>query len=71
MSTRSRHPSVSIHAPAKGATGAAPTAHMYMLFRSTPPRRGRLLFFDLDTVITGFDPRPREGGDRRPGRLRL
>ena len=40
-------------------------------FRSTPPRRGRRhIIGTLCTLWISFDPRPREGGDRRPAPLR-
>ena len=60
-----RHVMVSIHAPAKGATGAsvasiAATAQ----FQSTPPRRGRpRAAMPIAIDWRRFNPRPREGGD--------
>ena len=57
---------VSIHAPAKGATGSAsPDPSPSTSFQSTPPRRGRRGCRDRSSEIRCFNPRPREGGDRR------
>ncbi len=63
--TRLRAERVSIHAPAKGATKIRVNVREANRFRSTPPRRGRRKVFDRPTrwTLTGFDPRPREGGD--------
>ena len=62
--------SVSIHAPARGATMAAMDLRKRLRFRSTPPRGGRLAAFKLSHNFLGsFDPRPREGGDGDHGAL--
>ena len=58
---------VSIHAPARGATGIerhhAPSCSD-RLFQSTPPRGGRRdLASSRRSALTGFNPRPRAGGD--------
>ena len=57
---------VSIHAPAKGATSTALYWGCMVLFRSTPPRRGRHPRFLSQLNRACFDPRPREGGDPPP-----
>ena len=59
--------SVSIHAPAKGATGPRAKGAAWNLFQSTPPRRGRPPEgLPVDARGPGFNPRPREGGDIQP-----
>jgi len=54
---------VSIHAPAQGATtcSSAPIGHH--LFQSTPPRRGRRTERKYRRGVHRFNPRPRAGGD--------
>ncbi len=54
---------VSIHAPARGATKIPTSRPATLLFRSTPPRGGRLNDLGFALRATGFDPRPRAGGD--------
>ena len=56
---------VSIHAPARGATQASTSSRLAVqLFRSTPPRGGRRACIGAaDALPSGFDPRPRAGGD--------
>jgi len=55
---------VSIHAPAQGATLLLIVDMIHIsLFQSTPPRRGRLTSSGLWISVTGFNPRPRAGGD--------
>ena len=56
---------VSIHAPARGATAVVGFPLFAGLFRSTPPRGGRLEFGGKRVGSIRFDPRPREGGDDR------
>jgi len=56
--------SVSIHAPARGATMIANGLRIVRVFQSTPPRGGR-----HDAALSpaqrmfSFNPRPRAGGD--------
>ena len=56
---------VSIHAPARGATYARRAARLHRLrFQSTPPRGGRHAdAVSIARQATGFNPRPRAGGD--------
>ncbi len=61
---------VSIHAPAWGATLSSDPEISTPAFRSTPPHGGRPLSCTSPGPITGFDPRPRMGGDDRVGRDR-
>jgi len=58
------YPSVSIHAPAQGATIIKLISGYQRKFQSTPPRRGRPYSSVMGAYITGFNPRPRAGGDR-------
>ncbi len=59
---------VSIHAPARGATKVnVGYAHMKS-FRSTPLREGRPLAVAASNMWLGFDPRPCERGDKTPAR---
>src|SRR5205085_1081626 len=58
---------VSIHAPAKGATWSPKKTNVRQRFRSTPP--GDESMSPEWDRLTGFDPRPREGGDK--GRCRV
>ncbi len=54
---------VSIHAPAWGATCASAAMPWWRAFRSTPPHGGRRGPNAGACAMTGFDPRPRMGGD--------
>ena len=55
---------VSIHAPAWGATDHDILCKILQRFQSTPPHGGRLLGTEVAGVDgTGFNPRPRMGGD--------
>ena len=54
---------VSIRAPAKGATSPGAGAMRSTRFQSAPPRRGRPLDYRLCRASGCFNPRPREGGD--------
>ena len=56
---------VSIHAPAQGATIFSPKDERWIMFQSTPPRRGRLELKTGGTNGDSFNPRPRAGGDGR------
>ena len=58
---------VSIHAPARGATVVSGMATTESPFQSTPPRGGRHRFAGRGLGMTGFNPRPRAGGDRIGG----
>ena len=56
---------VSIHAPARGATGIRRrTATLLQLFQSTPPHGGRRVKAASAPSLGCFNPRPRTGGDR-------
>ena len=61
---------VSIHAPARGATGSGsrPTSGRGS-FQSTPPRGGRRSPTTRPAPRNGFNPRPRAGGDFEAGWL--
>ena len=61
---------VSIHAPARGATGQRVRQSPTLVeFRSTPPRGGRLRpAAEALALADRFDPRPRAGGDRELSR---
>ena len=56
---------VSIHAPARGATKHTQTRWSGIQFQSTPPRGGRRNIPKHGGLESGFNPRPREGGDRQ------
>ena len=56
---------VSIHAPAKGATGAGPSPHAIQVSIHAPAK-GATNHAIGRMSPSGFDPRPREGGDRQP-----
>ena len=43
---------ISIHAPAKGATGRFGNARYYYRFQSTLPRRERPDFYLVDNIVT-------------------
>ena len=62
-------PPVSIHAPARGATGDAAGFGRHRSFRSTPLREGRPESVDALRVVDQdrFDPRPCARGDRSQG----
>ena len=56
---------ISIHAPAKGATCFSVNFSILVIFQFTPPRRGRrALRVGVSTDKTDFNSRPREGGDQ-------
>ena len=55
---------VSIHAPARGATRIYLAVRVVYLFQSTPPRGGRPTQAHLCRSYPRFNPRPRAGGDR-------
>src|SRR5690349_5253193 len=60
---------VSIHAPAKGATGLATVPlRALKLFQSTRPRRARPSGDASKKLLESFNPRAREGRDRREDR---
>ena len=56
--------SISIHAPAQGATQTGQTRGLRALFQFTPPRRGRLKRRIITIPPKNFNSRPRAGGDR-------
>ena len=56
---------VSIHAPAKGAMNDDVKNWIASMFQSTPPRRERLADVLAGLELHGFNPRPREGSDRK------
>ncbi len=59
---------VSIHAPARGATNIQAGKTLEGKFQSTPPRGGRrCYFFNATRQHSGFNPRPRAGGDSTLG----
>ena len=65
LESDSEEPYVSIHAPARGATGISPNkSDMEQTFQSTPPRGGRPQA-DAEALRDArrFNPRPRAGGD--------
>ena len=45
---------VSIHAPARGATGRKDLVPAELMFQSTLPREERLQSYDLTNISTGF-----------------
>ena len=53
----------STHAPCRGRLENLVAVSSSMQFRSTPPCRGRPRLARSATSVTGFDPRPRAGGD--------
>ena len=55
--------SVSIHAPAWGATDVGYVGVIGVVFQSTPPHGGRLKELWLRDTSESFNPRPRMGGD--------
>ena len=57
--------SVSIHAPARGATNLTPPARPQAAFQSTRPRGARRQAGFLAQSRQCFNPRAREGRDRR------
>ena len=58
--------SISIHAPAKGATAASGSSRIWTIFQSTLPRRERpSLNGKKQFVPSHFNPRSREGSDGR------
>ena len=59
--------SVSIHAPAGGATKRKLTNEKQTKFQSTRPRGARLEKLSLTLFISGFNPRARGGRDRQLG----
>ena len=57
-------PTISIHAPAKGATCSGQSVYFFLfLFQSTHPRRVRQNLTPPDVIIKYFNPRTREGCD--------
>ena len=62
--------SVSIHAPARGATGHGLVEALVAEFQSTRPRGARLAILATVFSISRFNPRAREGRDHRPFLLR-
>ena len=54
---------VSIHAPARGATYGGAAVIQIIVFQSTPPRGGRPRCLGNEHDHSGFNPRPRAGGD--------
>jgi len=54
---------VSIHAPAKGATGFDFAQLLGQMFQSTRPRRARLALLFRFPFCLRFNPRAREGRD--------
>ena len=57
---------VSIHAPAKGATSHSASRSISMLFRSTPPRRGRPVTGHKTLTMVQFRSTPPRRGRRPP-----
>ena len=57
------HQPVSIHAPARGATGCPALQPLGKEFQSTPPREGRPAGRRTTLGYQGFNPRPRARGD--------
>ena len=63
------HARVSIHAPAKGATGPHPARGGLGGVSIHAPAKGATALRSCGCIaISGFDPRPREGGDLDPSR---
>ena len=60
---RPRCTRVSIRAPAWGATCALPRESPATSFQSAPPRGGDSEFNRGTSLVSGFNPRPRVGGD--------
>ena len=57
--------SVSIHAPAWGATIRPASVKSFIhCFNPRPRMGGDMRKFGLDSSLTGFNPRPRMGGDQ-------
>ena len=57
-------PEISIHAPAKGATGVSPSHSRYMLISIHAPAKGATVTADKsDRREQNFNPRSREGSD--------
>ena len=56
--------SISIHAPARGATGTLVAKRFASAFQSTPPRGERPACRWSSASRLHFNPRPREGSDR-------
>ena len=54
---------VSIHAPARGATGMVFASYLWREFQSTRPRGARLSIFEIFYDLKSFNPRAREGRD--------
>ena len=68
-SSARQHRSVSIHAPARGATCDADRLSRRPWFQSTPPRGGRpALATTSRPIVRRFNPRPRAGGDSAAAR---
>ena len=62
---------ISIHASAKEATFPLYLLWMGKRFQSTPPRRRRQCFSVSHVCRKYFNPRLREGGDKRPSLLEM
>ena len=60
---------VSIHAPARGATGVHASVDTVVVFRSTPLREGRPGVPSRAASCACFDPRPCARGDRNQAQL--
>ena len=56
---------ISIHAPARGATQSIPQPHLSLQFQSTLPRGERHIPLMPTAQVPNFNPRSREGSDRR------
>ena len=56
-------PTISIHAPAKGATTAPTHCNFNAIFQSTLPRRERLRIVQIFLPYNYFNPRSRKGSD--------
>ena len=59
-----RPPSVSIHAPTRGATGIPSDNKRLKKFQSTPPREGRRCHQFHHAMENSFNPRPHARGDQ-------
>ena len=72
MLKRYSNNTISIRAPAKGATRHTPINTILEKFQSALPRRERLYgVIDSDQPFTYFNPRSREGSDSMPAQTRL
>ena len=64
MSRISDATSISIHAPAKGATRQVVDPFCYLLISIHAPAKGATLTFSLSDKLCDFNPRSREGSDK-------